>query len=51
MKRSWDFDYRKHCPKCGSFNIEELSDGTIICKNKGCLAVSRIEKEGGNENE
>jgi hypothetical protein len=33
----------KNCPKCGSENIKELSDGTILCQAEHCLSVSARE--------
>ena len=31
---------RAHCPHCGTYEIKQTSDGTILCKNKNCLRVS-----------
>lgn len=39
-------DDRKHCRRCGSLEIEELSDGTILCKNPHCLALTIPQKDG-----
>lgn len=38
--------FQKHCKRCGCLEIEELSDGTILCKNKYCLAVNIPNGEG-----
>lgn len=42
---------KNFCPRCGYLNIEMLSTGEIICKNKHCLAISIIEKEKEVEND
>lgn len=33
-----------NCPRCGSEDIQILSQGEILCKNKSCMAVS-IDQE------
>ena len=37
---------KPHCPHCGAFNINTLSDGTILCKNPYCLKISNINLGG-----
>ena len=33
------------CPKCGSDKINMLSDGTVLCLAKTCLAINPRENE------
>lgn len=34
-----------YCYRCGSLNVKVLSDGTRICKNPRCLAITRYDVE------
>ena len=34
---------KEHCPRCGCLDIKKLSTGEIICKNKRCMAISKID--------
>jgi len=34
-----------HCPKCGCLDIDVLKDGTVICHNKFCLSINKLEEE------
>jgi len=38
MKKNTKFNYKiNYCPVCGSFDIEKLQTGEILCKNKQCF--------------
>lgn len=34
-----------YCLRCGSYDVKVTSDGTILCKNLGCLALTKIDLE------
>lgn len=50
MKKNKDLKLDNFCPKCGCLEIETLSDGTILCKNPSCLAVSTYNYENNELN-
>ena len=35
----------KYCFRCGCLDVEVLTDGTRICKNPRCLAVTRYDEK------
>jgi len=46
MKKDKDFNIKENfCPRCGCLEVEVTSDGTILCKNPHCLAVSKMDYE------
>ena len=46
-KVDWNYSNQPCCHRCGSFDVEVLSAGEILCNNPMCLAVS-IPKEDGS---
>ena len=38
-------DFRSHCLRCGSLDVDVLYDGWIVCKNTQCLALTKFDYE------
>ncbi len=41
-------DSKAYCLRCGCLDVKVLSDGTILCKNKLCLALTKYDWETNN---
>jgi len=48
VKYNDKLELKECCSRCGSFDVQLLSDGTKLCKFKHCMFVDK-KIEGGNK--
>ncbi len=43
VKYTEDVKSEHYCLRCGSYNVDVLSTKEVICKEKNCLAITKID--------